>query len=194
MDAAPFSGQASDRARRGRPPGTSARTLEVIALQLFAEQGYDATTVEQIAAAAGISARTFFRYFDAKADVLWGRFDVEVANLRRALAASPRDTSVMAAVRHAVLAVNDYRAEDVPELRARMQLLGSVPELLASAAVHYDAWEQVIAQYVARRTRRPAQSLYPLAVGRATLAACRAAYDRWTSRADADLTVYLDAA
>ncbi|HEV3292759.1 MAG TPA: hypothetical protein VG123_27610, partial [Streptosporangiaceae bacterium] len=37
-------------------------------------------------------------------------------------------------------------------------------------------------------------SLYPLAVGRATLAACRAAYDRWSARADADLTFYLDAA
>ena len=40
----------------------------------------------------------------------------------------------------------------------------------------------------------PPSSLYPLAVGRATLAACRAAYDRWSARADADLTFYLDAA
>ena len=44
------------------------------------------------------------------------------------------------------------------------------------------------------RTGRPARSLYPLTVGRATLAACRAAYERWAARADADLTVYLDAA
>ena len=41
---------------------------------------------------------------------------------------------------------------------------------------------------------QPADSLYPLTVGRATLAACRAAYDRWSTRADADLTFYLDAA
>ena len=40
----------------------------------------------------------------------------------------------------------------------------------------------------------PPRSLFPLAVGRATLAACRAAYERWSARADADLTVYLDAA
>ena len=39
-----------------------------------------------------------------------------------------------------------------------------------------------------------ADSLYPLTVGRATLAACRAAYDRWSARADADLPLYLDAA
>jgi hypothetical protein len=47
---------------------------------------------------------------------------------------------------------------------------------------------------VATRLGQPPGSLYPLAVGRATLAVCRAAYDRWCARADADLTVYLDAA
>jgi TetR/AcrR family transcriptional regulator, regulator of mycofactocin system len=40
----------------------------------------------------------------------------------------------------------------------------------------------------------PADSLYALAAGRAALAACRAAFDRWAARADADLTIYLDAA
>jgi hypothetical protein len=65
---------------------------------------------------------------------------------------------------------------------------------VSSAATHYDAWERAISDFVASRTGQPAGSLYPLAVGRATLAACRAAYDRWADRADADLTLYLDAA
>ncbi|HXP58538.1 MAG TPA: TetR family transcriptional regulator, partial [Streptosporangiaceae bacterium] len=52
-------------ARRGRPPGTSRRTLELIALRLFTEQGFDETPIEQIAAEAGVSRRTFFRYFDS---------------------------------------------------------------------------------------------------------------------------------
>src|SRR5262249_31890365 len=82
---------------------------------------------------------------------------------------------------------NHYRAADVPELRARMSLIGSVPALMASAAVHYDAWERSVSDFVARRTGQPADSLYPLAAGRATLAACRAAYDRWVVHADADL-------
>jgi len=60
--------------------------------------------------------------------------------------------------------------------------------------VHYDAWERAISDFAATRIGQPADSLYPLAVGRATLAACRAAYDRWSARADADLTFYLDAA
>lgn len=168
--------------------------MELIALRLFTEQGFEATTVEQIAAAAGVSRRTFFRYFDAKSDVLWNSFDAEVERIRGLLARTPDNLPVMEAVRRAVLAANHYRARDVPELRTRMTLLSSVPELIASAAIHYDAWERAVADFVARRSGQPADSLYPLAVGRAVLAACRAGYDRWAARADADLTVYLDAA
>ena len=75
-----------------------------------------------------------------------------------------------------------------------MNLISSVPALQASAAQHYDAWERAISDFAATRIGQPADSLYPLAVGRATLAACRAAYDRWSARADADLPFYLDAA
>ena len=180
--------------RRGRPPGTSARALELIALRLFSEQGFDETTVEQIAAEAGVSRRTFFRYFDAKSDVLWHEFDGEVAELENAFDRVPDDLSTMDAIREVVVGVNRYGVDDVPELRERMNLIGRVPALQASAAPHYDAWERAISDFVARRSGEPADSLYALAIGRSTLAVCRAAYDRWVVRADADLTVYLDLA
>ncbi len=185
---------ASGTIRRGRPPGTSARELELVALRLFAEKGFEDTTVDEIAAGAGVSRRTFFRYFDTKANVLWSEFDSEVEAIRSLLADSRADLPVLQAVRQAVLQTNHYRAEDVPELRARMKLISSVPDLAASAAVHYDAWEQAIAEFVGRRIGQPANSLYPLLVGRATLASCRAAYEQWTALADADLAYYLDAA
>jgi mycofactocin system transcriptional regulator len=181
-------------ARRGRPPGTSRRELELIALRLFAERGVEETTVDQIATEAGINKRSFFRYFDSKASVLWSSFDEEVEALRKELAAASPDVPVMDAIRVAVVAVNHYRPEDIPELRTRMNLIGSSPALYAAAAPHYDAWERAISDFVAARVGQPADTLYPLAVGRATLAACRAAYDRWVTRADANLTVYLDAA
>jgi TetR/AcrR family transcriptional regulator, regulator of mycofactocin system len=182
------------RARRGRPPGTSARELELVSLRLFTEHGFEETTVERIAAAAGVSKRTFFRYFESKADVLWHAFDGEVRALRAAFAAVPGHTPLMDAIRQVVVGVNQYRAEDVPELRTRMNLIGSVPALQASAAHHYDAWERAVSEFAADRLGQPADSLYPLAIGRATLAVCRSAYDRWVDRADADLTVYLDLA
>ena len=185
---------AEPASRRGRPPGTSRRKLELIALRLFTEQGFDETPIEQIAAEAGVSRRTFFRYFDSKSSVLWSTFDTEVDRIRALLDAMPPDLPVMQAVRQAVVAANHYRAQDVPELRARMNLIISVPALQSSAAIHYDAWERAISDFAAIRIGQPADSLYPLAVGRATLAVCRAAYDRWCARADADLTVYLDAA
>jgi len=182
------------RTRRGRPPGTSARALELVSLRLFSEHSFDETTVERIAAAAGVSKRTFFRYFDSKADVLWHAFDGEVRSLRAAFTAVPGDIPLMDAIRKVVVGVNQYRAEDVPELRTRMNLIGSVPALQASAAQHYDAWERAVSEFAAARLGEPADSLYPLAIGRATLAVCRSAYDRWADRADADLTVYLDVA
>ena len=192
--AAPAAAEPSDAARRGRPRGTSRRQLELIALRLFSERGFEETTIEQIAAGAGVSRRTFFRYFSSKADVLWGEFDAEVGAIRAALAAVPRQVPMMDAIRQAVVTANHYRAEDVPELRIRMNLIISVPALHASATVHYDAWERAVSDFAAARLGQPADSLYPLAIGRATLAVCRAAYDRWVARADADLTVYLNAA
>jgi mycofactocin system transcriptional regulator len=182
------------RTRRGRPPGTSRRELELIALRLFTEQGFENTTIDQISAEAGVSKRTFFRYFATKSSVLWSEFDSEVETIRAALADVPAGVPMMDAIRQAVVAANHYRAEDVPELRIRMNLIGSVPALQASAATHYDAWERAISDFAATRIGHPAGSLYPLTVGRATLAACRAAYDRWSARADEDLTFYLDAA
>ena len=125
-------------ARRGRPRGTSRRTLEVIAHRLFAEHGCDETTIEQSAAEAGVSRRTFFRYFDSKASVLWGEFDSEISVIRDALARVPDSVPMMEAIRRAVVTASHYRAEDVTELRGRMGLIGSAVSLQSSAAAHYD--------------------------------------------------------
>ena len=182
------------RSRRGRPPSTSRRELRLIALRMFAERGFDNTTIEQIAAAAGVSERTFFRYFTTKASVLWSEFETEVETIRASLSAVSDDVPLMDAIRGAVVAANHYHPEDVPEMRMRMHLIATVPGLSFSAAEHYEAWERAISEFAGRRLGQRADSLYPLTVGRAVLAACRAAYDRWSARADADLTFYLDAA
>src|SRR5271167_1380481 len=103
-----------ETARRGRPPSTSRRELQRIALRLFDAHGFENTTIEQIAAEAGVSERTFFRYFTTKASVLWAEFESEVLAIRDALAEVPDGVPMMDAIRTAVVAANHYRAEDVP--------------------------------------------------------------------------------
>jgi TetR/AcrR family transcriptional regulator, regulator of mycofactocin system len=194
---APAEGDATVPAvrRRGRPPGTSPRALETIALRLFSEIGFDDTTVDDIATTAGVSARTFFRYFESKAEVVWAEFDGEVAQLRQRFAAVPDEVPLMEAIRGVVVSLNHHRSDDdVPDLRARMHLLTSVPALQASAAPHYDAWERAVSEFAGRRMGQPPDALLPLAVGRSTLASCRAAFDLWLRRADADLTRCIDEA
>jgi mycofactocin system transcriptional regulator len=180
--------------RRGRPPRTSRREIEMIALRLFSDNGFDQTSLEEIAAVAGVNRRTLFRYFDSKSDILWNDFDQEIAAIRTAFTQVSDDVPTMEAIRQVVVAVNRYSAADVPELRERMNLIVGVPALQASAGPHYDAWERAVSDFAARRLGQAADSLYPLAIGRATLATCRAAYDQWLVRADADLTDYLDRA
>lgn len=180
--------------RRGRPPGTSARTIELIALRLFTNHGFDATTVDQISAEAGVSKRTFFRYFDSKAAVLWHEFYQEVDALRAAFALVPDDVALMDAIRQVIVSVNSYSANDVAELHDRIGLIGSVPALQASAAPHYDAWERAVSDFAATRLGLAADSLVPQAIGRTSLAACRAAFDQWVRRGDTDLTDYLEQA
>ena len=160
-------------------------------MRLFTTLGYDATTVDQIAAEAGVSRRTFFRYFETKADVLWHDFDNEVAALREAFGAADPQAPLMTAIRDVVVSVNRYRAVDVPELRERIHLIASIPALQASSAPHYDAWEREVSRYAGERLGLHADDLVPMAVGRCTLAACRAAFDEWVRRADHDLTHYL---
>jgi AcrR family transcriptional regulator len=150
--------------------------------------------VEDIAEQAGVSKRTFFRYFNSKADVLWAEFDQEVAALRRLLAEAATDEPVTARVRSAVLAANHYGVEDVGEMRNRMQVIGANPLAQAGASQHYDAWAGTVADFAAARPQLQSDDLLPRAIGFSALAVCRAAFDRWIKREDADLIAYLDEA
>src|SRR4051794_35529599 len=115
----------------GRPPTTSPREVESAALALFARLGFEATTVEAIAAAAGTSRRTVFRYFPSKNDIVWGDFDSVLERLRADLAAAPSAEPLLEALRRAVVSSNTYPASQLPELRARLTLISTVPALQA---------------------------------------------------------------
>ena len=179
--------------RRGPRPRTNAREIASVGLRLFAEHGFAETTIDQIAAAAGVSRTTFFRYFGSKSDVLWTEFDAEADSLRAHLAAAPAGLPSMEAVRQAVLAVY-ARPGSIPGLRARCRLISAAPELAASAAAHYDGWVRAISDFIARRTGAPASAVVPTAAGRATLAVCTTAYEKWSRDPGANFIAYLDEA
>src|SRR3954454_21817106 len=114
-----------------RPPATSREDLERVAMRLFSEHGFDATTVDDIATAAGIGRRTFFRYFGSKNDVVWGRFDEGLARLRSELAAAPADRPLRDVLREAIVAFNELPPGQVPVHRQRMALILGVDSLQA---------------------------------------------------------------
>jgi AcrR family transcriptional regulator len=125
------------------------------ALRLIAQQGYDATTVEQIAAAAEISPSTFFRYFKTKEDVIVeDQYDPLMAEL---FAAAPESGTPLAALRQVMRQVlSQMDAAELQKILDRTKLVLSVPALRARNFENLDTTIALIADSVARRLGRPA--------------------------------------
>ncbi|MEU6355554.1 mycofactocin system transcriptional regulator [Streptomyces sp. NPDC047072] len=191
-----MAGQSGKRAvvRAGRPPVSSRSALERLGFELFARQGFDGTTVDDIAAAAGIGRRTFFRYFASKNDLVWGDFEEQLVRLEGLLAEADPGTSMMDALRHAVVEFNRFDPAEVPWHRQRMELILRVPTLQADSTLRYASWREVVTRYAATRTGQPDSAMLPRLVGHAVLATCIAAYEHWLMETDADLGRLLDAA
>jgi TetR/AcrR family transcriptional regulator, regulator of mycofactocin system len=178
----------------GRPRATSRAALERLGFELFAERGFDATTVDDIAAAAGIGRRTFFRYFASKNDLVWGDFEEQLTRLGALLAAADPGTPMMDALREAVVEFNRFDPAEVPWHRQRMALILRVPTLQADSAVRYASWRALVTEFASRRLGRPASDLLPRLVGSTVLAACVTAYEQWLADEGADLGGLLELA
>lgn len=115
---------------RERKKAQTRQRLQEQAMRLFAERGYEATTVEQVAAAAGVSHMTFFRYFPTKEDVVLS--DDYDPMLAESIRARPRSEDpvvrIHAAVREGLAAIY---AVDRDALLARVQLILRTPALRA---------------------------------------------------------------
>jgi mycofactocin system transcriptional regulator len=156
--------------------------IEQAALALFTRQGFEQVTIDEIAEAAGISRRTFFRHVTAKADAVWGDFDAHVVRLEALLinaSAGLDGQSVLASICAAYVEVNDYTEVDLPILRQRMRLILAEPALLAHSQVRYAAVDRVVAAHVARRTGVDPDALLPRLVATSTRAAATTAFEVW---------------
>ncbi len=172
---------------------TRARVQQA-ALELFTLNGFEQVTTDDIAEAAGISRRTFFRCFATKADAVWGEFGAHVDRLERLLAATRDGEPVLASICAAYVEVNDYAAEDLPILRQRMALILGEPALQAHSQVRYADVDRVVAEHVARRTGQAPDALLPRLVATSTRAAATTAFEVWLADGTTTLAAALDAA
>ena len=172
---------------RGRPVATSHAQIEAAAFRLFAERGFEAVTMADIAAEVGVGRRTLFRYFESKNDIPWGQFDRTLDGFRAILDETPATVPLADAVQGAVLRFNEYPVDSDPPHRDRMRLILETPALQAHSVLRYAEWRDVIAEYVAGRTdQRPTDTL-PRTVGSVSLALAISAYEGWLSDPDGDL-------
>lgn len=102
----------------GRRPSTTRGQLSDLGIELFTSKGFDETSIDDIADAAGIARRTFFRYFPSKNAVPWGDFDAQLAALRAHLDGLPDDIALPDALRSALLQFNTFPLEEAAIQRA----------------------------------------------------------------------------
>lgn len=120
------------------------------ALRLFAEQGFDATTVDQIAAAAGISRRSFFHYFGSKEDVVLGDLEALGLRVRDALEARPASESAWEALREAFKSLQGPDTDAVTRLQVA-DMYADAPSLRARHLEKHLRWQELLAPDVERR-------------------------------------------
>ncbi|MGB3304040.1 MAG: mycofactocin system transcriptional regulator [Gordonia sp. (in: high G+C Gram-positive bacteria)] len=175
----------------GRPAATTRGRLSSIAIDLFTENGFDETSVDDIASAAGIARRTLFRYYPSKNSLAWGEFEEHLDGLRDLLHTSPDDAPLGIALRDALIAFNVVPDSEREEHRRRMSLLLEVPALQAHSMLMYADWRHVIAEYCADRLGTAPEAHLPQTIAWLTLGTALSAYDQWLLDPDSDLTELL---
>ncbi|MEV0952954.1 TetR family transcriptional regulator [Promicromonospora sp. NPDC050249] len=161
-----------------------------IALDLFAEHGFEKVTVDQIAAAAGMSGRTFHRYFPAKEDVVvgepeqWGEF------VRDAFAARPADEPVWDSLLASFEAFVDLLAQNgrVQRGKVGMRVLVSTASLRARNLEKHQLWGRMLVPLVAARLPDDDTALRAEIIVQAALACLDVAFTTWAN-VDDDTTI-----
>jgi AcrR family transcriptional regulator len=169
------------------------------AVRLLARQGYEETTVEQIVAAAGVSRRTFFRYFKSKEDVVVESVGHMSTAIRAALAARPERENPQAAMRAALSVAVDELTADPEKAVPLIRLLLETPALRRRYLERQSILQEEMAAVLARREGidegEDREDLGPALVAGVAIAAFRVALDSWARHGgDGDLNALIDEA
>jgi AcrR family transcriptional regulator len=148
------------------------------AMELYAERGYDQTTVAEIAERAGVTSRTFFRHFADKREVLFAGTDVVRVRLVGAFDAVPAGTAPLGTVAAALNAVAELVGDDHEHSRRRQQLIATHAELRERELVKLADWARELADGLrGRGVDEPAASL----AAEVGVAVFRVAFEQWTT-------------
>ena len=169
------------------------RTIQAQAIHLFEAQGYEQTTVEQIAEAAETSTTTFYRYFPTKEDVvLDDDYDTLIA---ATVATRPAGEPLTSTIRAAAAAVVAAGEADREHVIARLRLMAAVPALDARYAAEERKTIDLLTGLLADRTGRPAGDYQLSLTAAALVAVLFTAARRWaTERGATPLATLLDQA
>jgi len=157
---------------RGRPPTSSREILQDAAFELFLENSYPKTTVDQIARRAGVSRATFFNYFPTKSDVFWVELDEALELLTKRLQRDRTEGAFadgLQKLQSSLVAVaSQMGADRVPFALTQGELLGSTSDLQASALGRFGTMAALMTDFLESHNM-------PLATARAAAYACLAA-------------------
>jgi AcrR family transcriptional regulator len=157
----------------GRPRRSSRATLEEAAAELFLENTYAATTVEQIAQRAGVSRATFFNYFASKADLLWAGLDDTLRACGEALASvDPGDPAVDGVVDALIGAARSRGEGWLPLALTQHEVMGLGADVAGEGVARAAPLVDPVAQAIARASGRRHP---PTRRRRRTRAGCRRA-------------------
>jgi AcrR family transcriptional regulator len=182
---------AAERAKR--PYGRSRRDLAEAAIREIERRGFAATTVEDIAAAAGYSPRTFFRQFSSKEDVVFFDLPDILSRLEALLDAPPKNAWRAVS---AILIDNCERWESEGQELAqhRTALIHREPALYVRFLEVCQEWEEVIARiFAAERRQDPATDLPSRVLAGSVVAACRVALRIWVAEPTVSLAEHMRA-
>jgi mycofactocin system transcriptional regulator len=170
---------ASPAPRVGRRRSTTGDHITSVALELFAERGFDEVSVDDVARAAGIARRTLFRYYPTKNAIPWGDFDGHLEHMRDLLREVPTDAPMSVALRSAVLAFNRFDDAETAHHRQRMRVILETAALQAHSMTMYAGWRTVVADFVARRLGLKGTDLLPRTTAWSMLGVALSAYETW---------------
>ncbi|MCB0964755.1 MAG: TetR family transcriptional regulator [Acidimicrobiales bacterium] len=179
----------SDTGLRERKKAKTRLALEDAALELFATKGFDATTVDEIAAACDVSRRTFFRYYASKEEVFSGEHEDEETAVFEFISARPASEPALTSLRAAVVAMADDLGADRERLLAKMRIIQQTPSLESTALQHSSEMvDRIVEALVARSEGEPApDDVFRMRlVTQAAIGALRAAIERWAADGGTD--------